>query len=110
VRIYSHYKNALLLHILVQADKSARVCEFIRTYKLSASDMGLPVGANSFAQLSYAHSRGITGIGANPRDVGASPPLAKGDLGGFNKPLKSPLSPLFKRGEPFRPSFHFTVT
>jgi hypothetical protein len=26
VEIYLHYKNILLLHMLVQADKSARVC------------------------------------------------------------------------------------
>ncbi len=35
-------------------------------------------------------------IGGNLWNVVASPPLEKGDLGGFNKPLKSPLSFLFQ--------------
>jgi len=32
--------------------------------------------------------------GVNPRDVAASPPLAKGDLGGFKK-ASNPSNPLF---------------
>ncbi len=36
----------------------------------------------------------------------SSPPLVKGDLGGFKKPPKSPLAHLFKRGEMFiKPPF-----
>jgi len=64
------------------------------------------VGANLFAMRCFAYG---WGIGDNPRDGTASPPLEKGDLGGFKKASSSPLFPLFQRGKLLRSSFPFTV-